>query len=219
MTKRLSVGILLAVGLGVGSFFAAYQLWPDGGRTEAEPDIRLEWERIRLEEAAKPKFEGVVNGIRLYGPDADAAVQRESPCNYVKPEELEYVTMSDVAGTPMEIIPTYLPAGAEEVDPMWPPMVCRGILASVERQWLVRGKGVDIFIYRRQGEHATATEASPERVSAGTVSGRPAALIKPLTPEGYGQSAVIVAEDFGITIVSAFGLPLEETIKIAEGLK
>jgi hypothetical protein len=30
---------------------------------------------------------------------------------------------------------------------------------------------------------------------------------------------VIVAEDFGITVVSAFGLPLEETIEIAEGLK
>jgi hypothetical protein len=28
----------------------------------------------------------------------------------------------------------------------------------------------------------------------------------------------IVAEDFGLTVVSAFGLPLEETVKIAEGL-
>ena len=189
------------------------------GQTGASPDVRQEWERIRLEEAAKPTFEGVVNGIRLYSLDAEAAVQRESACNYVKPEELEYVTMSDVAGTPMEIVPTYLPAGAEEVDPMWPPMVCKGILASVERQWLVRGKGVDIFIYRRQGEHATATDASPERVSAGTVSGKPAVLVEPLTPEGYGYSSVIVAEDFGLTVVSAFGLPLEETIKIAEGLK
>jgi hypothetical protein len=30
---------------------------------------------------------------------------------------------------------------------------------------------------------------------------------------------VIVAEDFGLTIVTADGLPLQETVKIAEGLK
>jgi hypothetical protein len=219
MTKRLILGAFLAVALGVGSFFAAYQLWPDGGQTEAQPDVRLEWERIRLEEAAKPTFEGVVNGIRLYGLDADAAVQRKDACSDASRDQVEHLSMSEVAGTPMEIVPAYLPAGAEEVDPMWPPVACKGILASVERQWSIRGKDVDIYIRRRQGEHAIATDASPERVSAGTVAGKPAVLVEPLTPEGYGYSAVIVAEDFGLTVVSAFGLPLEETVKIAEGLK
>jgi hypothetical protein len=217
MSKRIFLGVILVVALGVGCFFAAYQLWPDGGQTEAQPDIRLEWERIRLEEAAKPRFEGVVNGIRLYGPDADAAVQRKDACSEASRDEVEHLTMSDVAGTAMDIVPTYLPAGAEEVDPMSPPVACRGTLVSVERWWVIRGKG-NFFIARRQGEQAIDTDASADRVSPTTVGGKRAVLIKSLTPEGYGQSAVIVAEEFGITIVSAFDLPLEETVKIAEGL-
>jgi hypothetical protein len=218
MTKRLVLGVFLAMALGVGSFFVAYRFWPDGGQTEAQSDIMAERDQLMREEAAKPRFEGVVNGIRLYPTGAEPAVHRESACNYVKPEELEYVTMSEVAGTPMEIIPTYLPAGAEEIAPMWPPMVCKGILAYVDRQWVIRGKG-DFFIIRYQGEQAIDISASADRVSAATVDGKPAALVAPITPDGYGQSMVIVAEDFGITVVSAFGLPLEETVKIAEGLK
>ena len=64
-----------------------------------------------------------------------------------------------------------------------------------------------------------ATDASAGRVSAATVGGKPAVLVAPIAPDGLGPSAVIMAEDFGITIVSADGLPLEETMKIAEGLK
>jgi len=193
---------------------------PSPTPAEAEPtsDLFLEWERARQEEEAKPRFEGVVNGIRLYPTNAEPAVYRESACNYVKSEEREYVTMSEVAGTPMEITPTYLPTGAEETSPMWPPMICKGILASVERQWVIRDEGARFFIARRQGEHAADTTASADRISAATIGGKPAVLVEPITPDGYGHSMVIVAEDFGITVIVAFGLPLEETVKIAEGL-
>jgi len=218
MTKRLILGALLAVALGVGSFFAAYQLWPDGGRTEAQPDIVMEWEAARQEEAAKPRFEGVVNGIRLYRTDADPAVRRKWVCTGARDEEVAHPAMSDVAGTPMEIIPTYLPPGAEEQPSMWPPVICKGVVAYVDRVWIVRGKG-DFFIIRYQGEQAMDISASADRVSAATVGGKRAVLVAPITPDGYGQSSVILAEDFGITIVSADGLPLEETVKIAEGLQ
>jgi len=218
MTKRLILGVCLAVVVGVGSFFVAYRFWPGGGQTEAEPDIIAERDQLTREEAAKPRFEGVVNGIRLYSLDAGPDVQRKDACSDAKPEEAEELTMSDVAGTPMEIIPTYLPPGAEEVDPMWPPVACKGIVANVQRDWIIRGKG-HFDISRRQGEQAIATDASADRVSAATIGGKPAALVAPLAPDGFGQSAVIVAEDFGITIVSADGLPLEETVKIVEGLQ
>jgi len=216
--KRLMAGIFLAAGLGVASFFVAYQLWPGGKQTEAEPDIVTQWEQARQEEVAKPRFEGVINGIRLYDTNADPAVQRKDACSDVKPDEVERVTMSAVAGTPMEIIPTYLPPGAEEVDPMWRPIVCKGTLVYVERLWIVPGKG-DFSIARHQGERATSIEASADRISAATVGGKPAVLVEPITPDGYGYSMAIVAEDFGTTVVVAFGLPIEETVKIAEGLK
>ena len=218
MTKRLILGVCLAVVVGVGSFFVAYRFWPGGGQTEAEPDIIAERDQLTREEAAKPRFEGVVNGIRLYSTDTEAAVQRKSACTDAKPEEVEHVTMNAVAGTPMEIIPTYLPLDAEEQPPMWPPVICRGVVAYVDRVWIVPGKG-DFFIIRYQGEQAIDIDASAGRVSAATVAGKPAVLVAPLTPDGFGQSAVIVAEDFGITIVSADGLPLEETVKIAESLQ
>ncbi len=218
MTKWVILGVFLAV-VACGITAGAVVVVGQGDQPpEGVPDIVLEWEAARQEEEAKPRFEGVVNGIRLYRTGAEPAVHRESACNYVKPEELEYVTISEVAGTPMEIVPTYLPAGAEEIAPMWPPMICKGILANVEREWIMRHEGANFFIARRQGEQAIDINASADRVSPGTINGKPAALVAPITPDGYGQSMVIVAEDFGITIVSAFGLPLEETVKIAEGL-
>lgn len=218
MTKRLVLGVFLAMALGVGSFFVAYRLWPEGSQTEAQSDIMAERDQLMQEEAAKPRFEGVVNGIRLYSLAAGPALQRKSACSDAKPEEVEHLTLSAVAGTPMEIIPTYLPPGAEEVDPMWPPVACKGIVVSVQRDWIIRGKG-HFYVSRRQGEQAIASDASADRVSAATVGGKPAVLVAPLAPDGFGPSVVIVAEDFGITIVSASGLPLEETTKIAEGLK
>jgi hypothetical protein len=218
MTKRLILGVFLAVVVGAGSFFVAYRFWPGGGQTEAQPDIMAERDQLMQEEAAKPRFEGVVNGIRLYSLDAGADVERKDACSDAKPEEVEQLTMSDVAGTPMEIIPTYLPPGAEEVAPMEPPVACKGIVANVQRWWTMRGKG-DFYVSRRQGEQAIASNASADRVSAATVGGKPAVVVAPLAPDGFGQSTVIMAEDFGITIVFADGLPLEETMKIAEGLK
>ena len=126
--------------------------------------------------------------------------------------------MSAIAGTPMEIVPTYLPAGAEEIPPTFGPTVCKGVLVYVERQWVIRDKGAYLVIRSHQGEHAAAIDAPAERVSAATVGGKPAVLVKPLV-EGYDYAGVYLAEDFGITTVVGDGLSLEETIKIAEGLK
>jgi len=101
---------------------------------------------------------------------------------------------------------------------MWPPVACKGVVVSVEREWVIRSKG-HFSIAHRQGEQAIAIDASADRVSAATVGGKRAALVKPLAPDGFGYSMVIVAEDFGLTVIGASGLPIEETVKIAEGLK
>lgn len=221
-----AVAAILAVALPLSFRFLGGDEGADGGpvpqqeagQPEPTPDIRLEQERLRLEEEAKPRFEGVVNGIRLY-PTGAEPVQRKWACTGARPEEVQEVLMSRVAGTPMEIVATYVPPGAEEVPAVWPPVVCKGTLAYVQREWVIRAEGADFSIQRRQGERVVDIDASADRVSAATVGGKPAVLVEPITPDGYGYSMVIVAEDFGITAVVAFGLPLEETIKIAEGLK
>jgi hypothetical protein len=186
--------------------------------TPTVPAPLAELERLRQEEATKPKFEGVLNGIRIYSPDAPAEEQPKTACTGAKPEEVEHPDMSAVAGTPMEIVPTYLPAGAEEVPPTFGPVVCKGIVAWVERSWWLPGKG-DFNIRRSRGEHAAPISVPAERLSAATIGGKPAVLKKPLV-EGYDSAAVYLAEDFGMTVVSgaALGLSMDEMMKIAEGL-
>jgi hypothetical protein len=217
MSKRIALGVFLAVVASAITATAVVVVGQGDKPPEGVSDTILEWEQARQEEEAKPRFEGVVNGIRLYDTNADPAVQRKDACSDAKPDEVEHLTMGAVAGMPMEIIPTYLPPDAEEVDPMWRPIVCKGTLVYVERRWLIRGKG-DFSITRHQGEQATSTEASADRISATTIGGKRAVLVEPITPDGYGYSMAIVAEDFGTTVVVAFGLPLEETVKIAEGV-
>jgi hypothetical protein len=211
--RLAAIVALLAISIALAACFASQGDEPPEGVS----DIRLERDQLTREEAAKPRFEGVVNGIRLYSLSAAPDVQRKDACSDAKPEEAEELTLSDVAGTSMEIIPTYLPAGAEEVEPMEPPVACKGIVVSVQRWWIIRGKG-DFFITHRQGEQAIQIDTSADRVSAATVGGKPAVVVAPLAPDGLGPSAVIVAEDFGLTYVVGLDLPLEETMKIAEGL-
>jgi hypothetical protein len=180
------------------------------------PPPLAELERLRQEEASKPKFEGVLNGIRLYPSDAKDIPAPKWACSNSSSDDVQHPDISAVAGTPLEIIPTYLPAGAEETIPAaYPPTVCKGTVAHVEREWIIPNG--DFFIDRYQGEHAFSVDAPAQRILAATIRGRPAVVVKPLV-EGYDRSTVIVAEDFGFTVVSGFGLSTEETIKIAEGL-
>jgi hypothetical protein len=191
---------------------------PEEGRQEATPTTasRAELERLRAEDEAKPKFEGTINGLRFYPSDAKDIPAPEWACTNAKPEEVQHPDMSAIEGSPLEIVPTYLPAGAEEIPPSFGPTICRGIVAFVQRDWVIRGIG-DFYIIRYQGEHPVEVDAAPDRVSAATVAGKPAVLVKPLL-DGYDYSTVIIAEDFGHTTVAGF-LPLDEIVKIAEGLK
>jgi len=180
------------------------------------PPPIAELDRLRHEEATKPKFEGTINGIRIYSPDASAEEWRKDACTDAKPEEVEHPDISALAGTPMDIVPTYLPPGAEETDPRSTPTVCKGTIAYTERRWGITGKG-EFYVIRRQGEQAIDLDVPERRISAATVAGKPAVLVAPIV-EGYDYSGVVVADDIGITVVAGL-LPLDEIVKIAEGLK
>jgi hypothetical protein len=194
-------------------------LTPEGQGKQATPTppSLAELERRRAEDEAKPRFEGEVNGVQIY-PTTAAAPPRQGACSDAKPEEVQHVSMDAVAGTPMEITPTYLPPGAEETFTTLPPTICKGTVAYVEREWIVRPEGGDVFIARREGQRTINWDAPVERIVAATIAGKPAVLIKPLF-EHDDYAGVILVEDFGLTVVRVFGLPFDETVKIAEGLK
>jgi hypothetical protein len=185
--------------------------------TPTPPPSLAELERRRAEDEAKPRFEGEVNGIQIY-PTSAAPPPRQWACSDAKPEEVQHVSMDAVAGTPMDIVPGYLPDDAEELSTTLPPAICKGTIAYVEREWIIRPEGGDIFIARRQGERTIDWDAPAERIAAATVAGKPAVLVKPLF-ERDDYAGVIIVEDFGITVVRVFGLPFDEIVRIAEGLK
>jgi hypothetical protein len=189
---------------------------PDRAEATPTPVSAAELDRLRQEEAAKPKFEGTINGIRIYSPDASAEEWRKDACTDAKSDEVEHPDISELAGTPMDIVPTYLPLGAEETDPRSTPTVCKGTIAYTERRWGITGKG-EFYVIRRQGEQAIDLDVPEGRISAATVAGKPAVLVAPIV-EGYDYSVVVVADDIGITVVAGL-LPLDEIVKIAEGLK
>jgi hypothetical protein len=75
--------------------------------------------------------------------------------------------------------------------------------------------GFDVIYFA--GERAHAHDAPADRVTTGVIQGRKAVIIVPLHERG-DRSWVAFATDNGFISVDS-GLRLEETLKIAEGVK
>lgn len=75
-------------------------------------------------------------------------------------------------------------------------------------------------IFRNRSAHEWFINASAERVRAGQVNGRPAVFVLPQVDDPlFADSMVIVAEPFGITVVIGEGLPFDEVLKVARGIR
>jgi len=75
----------------------------------------------------------------------------------------------------------------------------------------------DSFVLLVDGPHEWPVGADRRHISAGTVAGRPAVFVASPQAGPYGGAMVIVAEDFGLTVVSR-APSLEEAQQIAESL-
>ncbi len=69
-------------------------------------------------------------------------------------------------------------------------------------------------------EPVILSTASADRYNAATINGHPAVIVRPVTPEGWGEGRVVFRRDDG-GVVDIFGnnIPLEELLKIAEGVR
>ena len=181
------------------------------------------------EDAKKPRFDKVVNGI-LVGPSAEP---RSGLCMDVGTAP-QYVDPEKAVGTPLDIKPSYLPASVELTATS--AVECDGTLVSLLKEYNVPPKatstdpnvpplwaGGTLSVLRTLSvTPAFYLDGAADRIGPTSVKDRPAALMRPVMPAGVdagiGNAAVVIQEDFGLTVIQGTGLPLGEFEKIADGL-
>lgn len=68
------------------------------------------------------------------------------------------------------------------------------------------------------GEPAIQLDVPAERARTGFVDGRTALIVRPISQDGFGDSAIVILEATRITRITADGITEEELLRIAEGL-
>ena len=232
---RRAAPIVLALAVGAASFLMACGLAADGPEPTAElKSLPADWDRYFNEDAQKPRFNQEINGI-LVGPTA-AGPDYSGLCTEpgVTPQ---WVGPEIAVGAVVDVNPAYLPEGVELSWPWMPADVteCDGTVVSVLKEYHVSAKysdqhtgvllwsGGGFSIWRMLSTiRAFPLSGAAERMGPISIAGRPAVLMRAVMPGGVdigmGHMAIVIAEDFGLTVLQGDGLPLEEFIKIAEGL-
>ena len=181
------------------------------------PSERSAGIQAEQEDEAKTKFHGWMDGVFLGG--------------YPYPKELDFFPCSkeDVTkeGTPDDQTdlkespywfdpPSYMPPGSFVWTIPYGQSCGSDPAFDIYREFFVDGGG-EIAIYRTWRTYF-AEDVSEDRIASGEIGGKKAILISPLTPEGHGDTHVIVVESGGTLRVSGFGFPLSEIQKVAEAL-
>lgn len=114
-------------------------------------------------------------------------------------------------------VPSWLPSGAWAYAGEWGGG-CGNRVDVIERRITLLPAGTEIVIVRQFGFKAILTDASEERVTAGTIKGKQAAFIAPVTSDGYGNAEILIAEPFGLTRVRSIDVPFDTLKRVAESL-
>ncbi len=165
------------------------------------------WQRgVAAEEAdsQKPDFEGVVARIELYS--ISSADRAPKQCAVEKLVEAETLKVN------------YLPPGTYANGPQFAGICPDGSTSFVMREFSTRHGSFDvIFDY---GEPVILHDASAERVTTQPLDGITAVVISPILPEeGFGRGWAAYATPRGVMVVRASMLPVNEMIKILEGIE
>lgn len=126
-----------------------------------------------------------------------------------------------LASSPLRILPEYLPPSYVLVHEG--AAACSDKVVSVG-QYYVNSEGGSINIAKFAGR-AVTTNAPRDRLETLTIGGKSAVLVRSLPLPGVPEHSdvgiwrLIIAEDFGVTEISASYVSLAELLKIAEGVK
>jgi hypothetical protein len=229
----LAVGVLLLVGVAYASFSltratnttlpAAAQLAPTPTPDELRSRERFWYRPVMDEEAAKPRLDTVLAGIRI-GPDVGeidvcAAVGRSGAV----PSRVDLSEASSRAPALALNVPRP-PTQAYTVDgPGLGGVNCDGAIGMTSVQYQVPQSedslyGGRIYIARSRGPRLAQIDVAFDRAVETTIGGRSAVLILPLTEDGFGESFALIADPGGLTYIQAWGLPISVVTRVAEGL-
>ncbi|MGE3960127.1 MAG: hypothetical protein AB7F65_00425 [Dehalococcoidia bacterium] len=204
----------------VGTFLLTRELIDGGGSVTAQSapsDREPMWymDEQKADDSLE-RFDGEMQGIRI-APDLDvSSAVVPCPAGY---EQEPSGAPSDNALTPF---PPILPPGTELVESIG--VSCGADFVSTEASYSVPSDramlrlGGGLQVYRFRGEPLARLDAPISRLAEGQVAGYPAVVLRPITDDGYGLSAVIVREDWGLTVVRATGLTENELLRIVESM-
>lgn len=227
MLKVVAVA-LAVIAVGLGSFFAVRALRPAGepeAQAQAPPqgptveEMQQAFEADRL----KPRLTGqgqVINGIR-----AGSEVKEPFLCQgKAEPNRTVYVDAAKARGTAVYVEPGYLPKGAvlryEEAIACTPtdtPFV-------YSRHYVVESdtasgtvviaravQPVEPKVYRLYG--------AADRIGPITIAGKPGVIERPILPNGFLGTFIVLDEGSGLLVVQTGLLSPDEAIRIAENIK
>ena len=171
----------------------------------------------------KNSFKGTLNGIRFYN-DLRGEDNRKEGCLWgetgVETPGSDGVEIPP--GTPLDVIPSYLPEGYSLYRKYG--TTCGSPIDLVEAQYFAPAPGSPGFgILRLSGEPAWYSHYSEDWLAAETVDGHPAVFIAPPAWVPAASAVrdypveLVVREDFGLTVVGG-RISLEEAKRVAEGL-
>jgi hypothetical protein len=193
----------------------------DGTLEEAKQIAEaIDPDKITIPEG-KDSFKGTLNGIRFYngfrGED-----NRKEGCLWgetgVETPGSDGVEIPP--GTPLDVIPSYLPEGYSLYAKTG--TTCGSPIDLVDAQYTTPGL-VGFGILRLSGEPAWYSHYSEDWLAPETVDGHPAVFIAPPAWVAAASAVrdfpveLVVNEDFGLTIVGG-RISLEEAKRVAEGL-
>lgn len=196
---------------GVGPIYTeSLRLTPGEYRSPATSDRQKQdagFEAMAADQT-KPRFEGAVNGIRLYQYGNDDPTVRKVVCDggkYARHEEVANLSYG------------YLPPGTFAMTPQAAAICDSGSVAGFGQQLSTMTSSFDIWYWA--GERALAHDASSDRISGGSVNGREAVFIRPVTESGFDRSYVAWSTENGMIVLDAWMMPFEEILRIAEGVE
>ena len=176
--------------------------------------------QLVLEDAREEKFTGEINGFTFVPSNDPYTEWRPEKCRTeASPETSGEASPSEIAGSPLDFHPRYLPAGHhlsfEDASK------CQGEVTTVVRNYRSRTNGQSVIVITRTSAPPVWLGLTPEdRLTPATIAGRPAVVMEPLAQSNSSvtQTAVLMKGAPGYWYVSGTAMDRDEVIKVAENI-